>query len=86
LRAQHRNDAPVDLDGRYLSSGFGQRQGQRAESGPDLHDPGSRSDTGQMGDLPNRVAVGHEVLTEGPTRMEIIGVEQSVYVCSAMGH
>ena len=44
------------------------------------------ADTGEPDDAPDGVAVGHEVLPEGPARPQVVGQEQLVDLRSPVGH
>ena len=48
----------------HVGAGLGQRQGQRAKSGADLDDAVTRAYPGEVGDAPDGVGVGDEVLPE----------------------
>ena len=86
LGPEHGQHVAVDLHRGDRGAGFDQGQGQRAQPGPDLDHPLPGADAGQPDDPPDGVAVGHEVLAQGPAGPEVVGQEQLVDLRSAMGH
>ncbi len=86
LGPQDGQHTPVDLDRGDLGAGLDQGQGERSESGPDLHHLGTLGDAGQTHDAADRIGVGHEVLTQGPARVQVVGGQQLVDLGSAVGH
>ena len=77
---------PVDLHRGDRRPRLGQGQGQRAEPGADLHHLGPGAHAGQSGDPADGVAVGHEVLAQGPAGPEVVLGQQGLDVPPAMGH
>ncbi len=84
--SQDRQQMAIQLDGHHPGPGFGQRQGQRAQTGPELDDGRPRPDLSQAGDAPDRVRIGDEVLPEGTTRAEPMFGQQRRDARSGMGH
>ncbi len=84
--AQRRRETAVDFDGDHVRAGLGQREGQRAEPGPDLDHVIARPDTGEGGDAPHGVGVGDEVLAEVTPRCQAAGGEQVADRRPGVGH
>ena len=85
-RAQRSGETRVDLYGRHGRAGFGEGQGQRSEPGTDLDDAITGTDRGAVGDAPNGVGVGHEVLPEVAAWREVALVEQFADPLPRMRH
>ncbi len=86
LLPQRRKQMPVDLDGGDRGTHVGQRQGERAQAGADLDHAVPGADSGQANHPADGVGVGHEVLSESPARLEMMGLEQPMHVGPAVGH
>ena len=76
----------VQLDRHHPGPGLGQRQGQRAQPGPELEHRGAGPDVGQAGDAPDRVGISDEVLAERPAGAKPMCGEQRRDVSAGMGH
>ena len=84
--AQRGGEPCVDLDGGDRRAGFGEGEGQRAEPGADLDDVVAGPDRGEVGDAPNSVGVGNEVLPEVAARCEVVLAEQFADPLPRMRH
>ena len=58
------HEGPVELDGEHVGAGVGDRDGERAEPGPDLHHSVARRHTGVGDDRAREVRIDQEVLAE----------------------
>ena len=80
------NEPAVTFDGRDGSARLGQGQGQRPETGPHFQHPVTGADTGDAGDTPDGIGIGHEVLPEGAARRNPVVLEQPEHLGPRKGH
>jgi hypothetical protein len=62
----------VDLHGVDLGTRLDQSQSERSQTGTDLEDEVTLADVGEPRDSSHRIGIDHEVLTEGPRRVEAV--------------
>ena len=84
--AQRGGEPCVDLDRGHRRAGLGKREGQRPEPGTDLNDVVAGPYRGQVGDAPNGVGVGNEVLPEVAAWCEVVLAEQFADPLPRMRH